>query len=197
MKKLNVVGILILIVTLVFTLAACNKDNQDTSNDRIDELESKNEKAELIEEFTNMLKNTQNRNVMYGKFIDENNYVYVVTDQLDEQKEKIMIVCINENDSKVDSRFEGGDLDEDVDAESIPKINKLFINQLNDCENPNIVVFRENEQYVKAQILEVDIKKNAINYIGCCKKNKKTEEYIGDESYKYVMDFSESDYCSE
>ncbi|GMQ62486.1 hypothetical protein [Vallitalea maricola] len=197
MKKLNAVGTFIMIAALVVILAACSKYNQDTSKDKIDELESKNVKVELIEEFTDMLKSNQNRTVMFGEFVEENHYVYAVTDQLDKEIEKIMIVGINEKDDKVDIKYEGRDFEDDGDIPSIPKISKIFINQLKDNENPNIVVFRENEQYIKAQLLEIDTEKKAINYVGSCMTDKRTEEYIGDEVYKYVMDFSEADYCSE
>lgn len=214
MKKLIALGKILLIAVLVFTLAACSKENKVSAMDKIDDVDKSmdkvvidqqnekkqnikldaEEKAELIKKFTEMLENIQNRKVMYGEFLDDDHYVYVVTDQLDEQKEKIMIVCIN--DSKVDIRFEGGDLDEDV--QSIPKINKIFINRLNDCVNPNICVFRKDEKYTKAQILEINNNGKAIHYIGCCKKDNKTGEYIGDESYKYVLDYSfQSDYCNE
>ncbi|QUH30573.1 hypothetical protein [Vallitalea guaymasensis] len=197
MKKINAVGTFIMMMALVIILAACSKDNQDTGKDKIDELESKNEKVELIEEFTEMLKNNQNRTVMFGEFVDTTHYVYAVTDQLDKEIEKIMIVGIDENGDKVDMKYEGRDFEDDGDLSPIPKISKIFINQLKDNENPNVVVFREDKQYIKAQLLEVDTEKKAINYIGSCMKDKKTEEYTGDETYKYVMDFSEADYCSE
>lgn len=197
MKKINAVGTFIMMMALVIILAACSKDNQDTGKDKIDELESKNEKVELIEEFTEMLKNNQNRTVMFGEFVDTTHYVYAVTDQLDKEIEKIMIVGIDENGDKVDMKYEGRDFEDDGDLSPIPKISKIFINQLKDNENPNVVVFREDKQYIKAQLLEVDTEKKAINYIGSCMKDKKTEEYTGDEIYKYVMDFSEADYCSE
>ncbi|WP_273320623.1 hypothetical protein [Vallitalea guaymasensis] len=197
MKKINAVGTFIMMMALVIILAACSKDNQDTGEDKIDELESKNEKVELIEEFTEMLKNNQNRTVMFGEFVDTTHYVYAVTDQLDKEIEKIMIVGIDENGDKVDMKYEGRDFEDDGDLSPIPKISKIFINQLKDNENTNVVVFREDKQYIKAQLLEVDTEKKAINYIGSCMKDKKTEEYTGDETYKYVMDFSEADYCSE
>ncbi|WP_304942743.1 hypothetical protein [Vallitalea guaymasensis] len=197
MKKINAVGTFIMMMALVIILAACSKDNQDTGKDKIDELESKNEKVELIEEFTEMLENNQNRTVMFGEFVDTTHYVYAVTDQLDREIEKIMIVGIDENGDKVDMKYEGRDFEDDGDLSPIPKISKIFINQLKDNENPNVVVFREDKQYIKAQLLEVDTEKKAINYIGSCMKDKKTEEYTGDETYKYVMDFSEADYCSE
>lgn len=210
MKKLIALGKILLIVVLVFTLASCSKENKVSAMDKIDDVDKSidkvvideqnekkqdaEEKAELIKKFTEMLDNIQNRKVMYGEFLDNDHYVYVVTDQLDEQKEKIMIVAINDN--KVDMRFEGGDLDEDV--QSISKINKIFINRLNDCGNPNICVFRKDEKYTKVQILEIDNNGKAIHYIGCCKKDNKTGEYIGDESHKYILDFSfESNYCNE
>lgn len=161
--------------------------NQNTNHDL-------KEKEELIKEFTKKLENAQNRKVMYGDFLDEDYYVYVVTDQIYEQIEKILIVSLN--DGTVKRRFEGGDLDEG--DEHIGRIHKLFINRLNNSENPNICVFRKNEKYTKVQIFEVNKDGKGIHYIGSCKKDNETGEYIGDENYRYVMNFSfPSDYCNE
>lgn len=151
------------------------------------------EKEELINKFTQKLKNIENRKVLYGDFLDDDQYVYVVTDQIDEQKEKIMIVHLN--DGNVERLFEGGD--SDGDDQPIGQIHKMFINRLNNSVNPNVCVFRKNEKYTKVQIIEVDKKKKAICYKGNCTQNNETGEFSGDESYKHLLDSSlPSDYCS-
>ncbi|WP_432409166.1 hypothetical protein [Wukongibacter sp. M2B1] len=152
------------------------------------------EEKKLINEFTQRLEKIQGRKIMYGDFLDDNHYVYVVTDQIDKQNEKILIVSLN--DGMVNPQFEGGDLA--GDGQPIKQIHKISINRLNNTENPNICVFRKNEEYTKVQMIEVNKNKNAIHYMGSCKQDNETGEYMGNENYKYVMDFSFlSDYSNE
>jgi hypothetical protein len=152
------------------------------------------EKEELINKFTQKLKNTHNQKVLYGDFLDDDYYVYVVTDQIDEQKEKILIVALN--DGTVERRFEGGDLDKE--GEAIKQIHKLFVNRLNNWENPNVCVLRKNEKYTKVQIFEVNKKEEVIHHVSSCKRDNETGEYIGDKNYEYVVDFSfPYDYCDK
>ncbi|SKC69413.1 hypothetical protein [Maledivibacter halophilus] len=211
MKKLIAVGKVLLIVALIFTLAACSNENKVSATEEIDvdksmdkgAIEQQNEnkqntkldtkeKEELINKFTETLKNTQNRKVMFGEFLDDNHYVYVSTDQLDQQNEKILIVNLNDGNAVI--QYEGGD----VNDKPILQIHKLFINRLNDCENPNVCVFRKNEEYTKVEIFEITNNGKEIHHVDSCRRDNKTGEYTGNENYKYVLDFSfSSDYCNE
>lgn len=152
------------------------------------------EKEELINKFTQNLKNIENRKVLYGDFLDDDHYVYGVTSQVDEQKERILIVSLN--DGNVERLFEGGG-GLDGDDQPIGQIHKIFINRLNNSVNPNVCVFRKNEKYTKVEIFEVSKKGIRIRRVGSCKRDNKTGEYLGDEKYQYVIDFSfPSDYSN-
>lgn len=138
------------------------------------------EKEELINSYSQKLSNEYNLKVMYGDFLDEDLYVYIVENEAYNQEQQIHIVYLNEGN--VECKFKGS---------CYKQIYKLSINQLKDSENPNVCVFEKNEMYTKVQIYQI-IKNNergiVVHNIGSCKKDNKTGEYSGDESYKYVLD---------
>jgi hypothetical protein len=151
-----------------------------------------NAKEMVINKFTQKLKN-ENRKVLYGEFLDDSHYIYVVTNQMDEQQENILIVYLNDNEI-AERIFESGDLTKD--GEPIKEINKVSINKLDNREKPNICVIRHNEKYTKVEMFQFYEKKT--HRIGECRKDNKTGKYVGDERYRYVMNVSfPYDYCKE
>lgn len=164
------------------------KVNHENSN------ENSKEKEELISEFTEKLKKVQSREVLYSDFLDENHYIYAVTDQAYKEKENILIVSLY--DGTVKRLYEGSDLDKD--NEPIDQIHKIFINSLANSENPNVCIVRKNEKYTKLQIIEVNKKRKVISYKGSCRQDNETGEFFGDESYKHLLDPSlPSNYYSQ
>lgn len=144
-------------------------------------------KDELISEYTEKLKNNQNRTIKYGEFIDEFHYVYVLTDQVQHTKEKIMIVYLG--DSEVQLLFEAGILDDEISKNW--EIKKLHINKLKDKESSNVSVVLANDKYIKVQVFEVNEENHGIRYSGFYKVNNEIGKSFGDEGFKYILDLED------
>lgn len=201
-KRMTTFLKVLFILIIAFGLIGCSKasseevdaiskvtESQEAGDSDSKEVKlSKDEKQKMFEEYAQKLKDSESRIVKYGQFLDEDFYVYVVTNTMDSQKDMIMIASID--DGKVVSKFQGADLEK---KDTIKGISKVFINRLEDVENPNVCIVRQNDEYTKVQILEVKNKKT-INYLWSCKQSNTSDEYEGNDDYKYTLNLSSPDY---
>lgn len=203
-RKLTSKNIVILIVVLLILLAAYTmsvisteveptKDHDEIMDDSVlnieadsSELSIKN-KDQLIDEYTDKLTNGQNRSILYGDYIDESHYVYVLTDQIEHKREKMMIVCLDKDEVKL--VFEAGVLDDEIGLSW--EIQKLYLNRLEDSEMSNVSVVFSNDKYTKAQVFELNKEEQEIRYSGFYKVDNVSGKSFGDKTFKYILNLED------